>query len=199
MAGKCNFSFKHYEECVEMISKSDTNIELIHDVDHTIDNLVEFAKIEQKYNLNSTFFIRVHAKNYNAFSEKSKQAIRQIKQTNSNAKIGLHFEPKFYKQENQKLAIQAEVGLLKLNYQIDISSISIHEPARFGMITEDQVLDGLTLYGYGSEYYKEKKYISDSGGRWREGCMCQHIDKHQNLIILTHPIWWYNKTSGENY
>ncbi|MDH3361889.1 MAG: hypothetical protein OEL51_06010, partial [Nitrosopumilus sp.] len=43
------------------------------------------------------------------------------------------------------------------------------------------------------EILKQTKYISDSGRYWREGCMCKHINKHEKLQILTHPIWWVNK------
>ncbi|MDH3361128.1 MAG: hypothetical protein OEL51_02070, partial [Nitrosopumilus sp.] len=42
------------------------------------------------------------------------------------------------------------------------------------------------------EILKQTKYISDSGRYWREGCMCKHINKHEKLQILTHPIWWVN-------
>ena len=37
---------------------------------------------------------------------------------------------------------------------------------------------------------KSVKYISDSVQNWRNGCMCNHIDKRKKLIVLTHPIWW---------
>ena len=50
------------------------------------------------------------------------------------------------------------------------------------------------------------KYISDSGivplsgqGRWREGCMCKHINKHNKMQVLIHPIFWYKENNLENY
>ena len=44
------------------------------------------------------------------------------------------------------------------------------------------------------------KYISDSGARWREGDMFEWLQKNTpKLYVLTHPVWWYDKTTLENY
>jgi len=196
MENKCNFSFKHYIECLRMIASSKVEIELIHDIDHLTSNIEEFLKIEDSFDLQSTSFIRLHAKNYNPLSFEN---ITRFSKLFKNSKIGLHFEPSFYKKEQISAAIQKEREILELSYTRSINALSIHEPARFGSIDCAQIPNSMKYYCHDSNYYQDKKYISDSGGRWREGCMCQHIGKHEKMIVLTHPLWWYNETSAENY
>jgi hypothetical protein len=112
--------------------------------------------------------------------------------------IGLHFEPSFYKKEEIRDAIVAESQALSKLLGVSVLSFSIHEPARFGSIEPDMIPEHLRYYCWNAPYYEGKKYLSDSGVRWREGCMCEHFHR-ENLIILTHPDHWYQETSAENY
>ena len=41
-----------------------------------------------------------------------------------------------------------------------------------------------------SKIVQTTTFLSDSLQNWRNGCMCNHIDKRKKLIVLTHPIWW---------
>lgn len=189
----------HYIECLDLIKKSPPSIkiELIHDLDHPESNIPQIASLETSREIKATYFIRLHAKNYNALSLSNIQAYRNL--SDQGHRLGLHFEPSFYEKNEVIEAISKESQLLEFTIGRPIKSVSIHEPARFGSIDQYSIPSNLKYYCYDSKYYQNKKYISDSGGRWREGCMCQHIGKHSEMIILTHPIWWYEKTSAENY
>jgi hypothetical protein len=121
--------------------------------------------------------------------------------------IGLHFEPDMYGAD-WPTGLEREVELLRAALpEIDIARVSQHEPTRSKIKLAEQGLPAelvvsltdITLYGFGSAHYAGAKYISDSGARWREGCMCEHIGKHQKLIVLTHPEWWFGNHIGEGY
>ena len=43
---------------------------------------------------------------------------------------------------------------------------------------------------YSKEFFVERKYLSDSGQFWREGCLCQNLNKYERLQVLIHPMWW---------
>jgi hypothetical protein len=184
---------------MDLIYKKNQNtIEIIHDLDHQEDNIKQICDIEYYRGISSSYFVRLHAKNYNPFSLKNIDVYKYLISKGHN--IGLHFEPNFYTSDATiKEGLIKEIDFLGHMLGLPINRISVHEPARFGSINESIIPKNITYYCYNSSYYKGKKYISDSSASWREGCMCNHITENNNLIILTHPIWWYNFSSAENY
>jgi hypothetical protein len=194
---ECNFSLKHYEECMQLISLASNTCEILHDLDHPEDNILEIAELERIHQISAKYFIRIHAKNYNPFSLKNLQIYRKLVEMGH--ELGLHFEPGFYSENSITEAITKEAEALQFIVGVPIKYLSIHEPARFGSVNQASIPNSLLYYCWNSTYYTDKKYISDSSARWREGCMCEHIGKHEKLIILTHPIWWFKETSAENY
>jgi len=193
----CDFSFRHYRECLEMISQSHSQVEMIHDIDIAPDNLTTMASMEKEYSIQATYFIRLHSRTYNPFALPYLRLFQETAQKFGH-KLGLHFEPKFYEGRNIREAITREAEALSFGLNQPISAMSIHEPARFGSINPEDLPSGMTYYCWNAPYYSGKKYISDSSVRWREGCMCQNLH-HENLIILTHLDHWYVETSSENY
>lgn len=183
--------------CSLLHHQGTSNIELVHDIDCPEENLIQMATIEASWHLSSKYFIRIHAKHYNPFSLKNIQTYKKL--VGLGHELGLHFEPNLHEKDKIKETIEKQAMFLSFMLGVPIKYVSLHEPARFGTIDSSFVPDGLTLYCYNSDYYKDKKYISDSGGRWREGCMCNHLNKHKKIIILTHPWWWFENTSAENY
>lgn len=194
---KCDFSFRHYEECLQRISLEGHSVELIHDIDDQLDNSHRFAEIEKKYGISAKYFIRLHGKLYNPLTLKNIKAMKDL--LVQGHELGLHFEPSFYSKEEIDNAIKIELSMLGLAVAGPINLLSIHEPARFGSIDPSSVPVDVKYYCWDSEHYKSKKYISDSGGRWREDCMCKHLGRHSEMIILTHPMWWFDQYSAENY
>lgn len=61
----------------------------------------------------------------------------------------------------------------------------------------------LSLHDYGFEYeayhIEYNKYLTDSGGKWKNGSITDPIDfirqckAGDRLVILTHPLWWGRK------
>ncbi|MFY8001148.1 MAG: hypothetical protein ACOVSW_21330 [Candidatus Kapaibacteriota bacterium] len=193
----CDFSFRHYAECAERIGASDRDIEMIHDIDFEPNNVLAMAEIEHRYGISATYFVRLHARTYNPFALPHLPVFQSLTEEYGH-KIGLHFEPFFYAPSQIREAITQESSMLGFALGFEVNAISIHEPARFGSISPEDIPIGMKYYCWDAPYYEGKKYISDSGSRWREGCMCGHLHR-EKLIILTHPDSWYHQTSAENY
>ena len=173
-----------------------------HDIDMSLDQALEIAKTENDVGISSCFFIRLHAKFYNALSVDSKKKMNIMEDMGH--RIGLHFEEDFYDTCDIFDAMAMEKSLLDsfLNYKID--SIAPHEPSRTGRMTFDtQQLSnvGIKYQAYDKLLFSRFKYISDSSCRWRDGSFEEHINdrKTPKIYLLTHPIWWYYKTPIEVY
>lgn len=205
----CNYTFKHYAQIVALAKKQgyaflcmkdydatkEKVIYMRHDIDVGVRNALEVAKLEKGLGIRSTYFVRLHA-DYNPFSFENFQRIKKI--SDMGHEIGLHFFPGFATafKGDMKRVFDAEVKLLSEALGKPIHGYAFHEPERTkpGAITTE-------LYdAYDPKFVKDIKYISDSGGKWREGCACEAIKSgYKKLCILTHPMWWYSKVPIEGY
>jgi hypothetical protein len=212
-----NFTFLHYENTLKLaldkgynflkceqykhIPKIDKLIIMRHDVDFSLKNALKFAQIENNLGIQSTYFIRLHAKQYNPLGYENFQIINQIKELNH--EISLHHEPDFAYQFDDPIEYtKNEIHSFNSLFNISISGISTHEPSRRGIMVNETNLTQFPIEyeSYSPIFTKQMKYISDSGCRWREGDMREWIEKHhRKLYINTHPFWWFEKTPLENY
>ena len=212
---KDDFTLDNYRRCIEHgINKGycfitiedyfnkniplDKNcIILRHDIDTQLDVAVEMAKIENCYNIRSTYFIRLHSHNYNPFCVKDLRKILSIK--NMGHEIGFHYESDFYFIINKGVSesLRREVEILNYLLDVDIKTVCPHEPTRTGQF----YIEGLEFnQSYDSAILKDFKYISDSSCRWRDGSFYENLEEnHSRLYVLTHPYWWYKETPIENY
>lgn len=206
---KCDFSLKHYENTLRLAKnkgyifvlmrdydKYINNKKMIflrHDVDSKVSNTINFAEIEHKLGIKATYFFRVHGR-YNLFSLENYKIIKQILRLGH--EIGLHFEGGFANifNETERTMFKKSMNILKIIVGKNISGYTSHQPVKNGKIEfQSGYYDG-----YNKRFVKDIKYISDSGGRWREGCMCDFIKNNvPKLCILTHSFWGYKKTSLE--
>jgi len=214
-----DFTFKHYREslqlakdkgynflkCCEHTKKviGKKNIVLRHDVDFTLENAVNMCDIESDLGIQSTYFIRLHAKNYHPFTLDNVGRLKYI--LSKGHEIGLHFEPDFYKHFDYEPLEQfsKEVRILEDMLGINIVGAATHEPSRCGYLITDENINNLPIdyEAYGRSLMDSYKYISDSGARWREGTMYEFINNDwvDDLYVNTHPLWWFEKTPLENY
>lgn len=209
----CNFTFKHYEEICNIIAKSQYKVRffnncssdfkniliLRHDVDQSLEQSLKIAKIENKYNIKSTFFIWLRSSFYNIFEKKYLDIIYGI--ISLGHQIGLHFDESVYKIENGKELnkfIEKEINLIKTYFDINIYAVSMHRPPKWILDNDIQLKNYVNVYS--KIYFKEFKYISDSRRQWKEGCICKKINtnKYNKLHILIHPFWWVDKDISFN-
>ena len=205
----CEYSLNHYFSVLKSIKdnytfgtigdfkklmKKKKFIILRHDVDFSLDYALEMAKKEAKNGIKSTYFVLLHSPFYNPFDKKNISNIKDIAKLGH--EIGLHYDSSFFPKSSKKETelIKKEIRLLEDISGKKIISVAQHIPSETRKIYADLKKAGLTS-AQSPEMLKSLKYISDSGHYWREGCMCQHVNKYDRLQILTHPIWW---VSGHN-
>ena len=202
MISKCNFSFKHYIETLNLakgkysigpikdfpkFKKKEKFIILRHDVDISLDSALNMARIEYEYGFHSSYFILFRSPYYNPLSEINISEIKEISMLGH--EIGLHYDSRFSKNKTDLMKqIQLESTALEIIIDKKITSICQHGVSiGSGMNARS---DSNFLDAMAPDILKLVKYISDSVQNWRSGCMCNHVGNENKLKILTHPIWW---------
>jgi hypothetical protein len=172
-----------------------------HDIDLSVDNALNFARIEAELGIRATYFVRVHARHYNPFEYHTYRKLREIEVLGH--EIGLHYEPGFADAVGEEPAamVRREKTILEALFDHPIVSAAAHLPAKSGRtVTESNLATfGLHYEAYTPRFLEGFKYLSDSNGRWREGCLCGHLGQHDRLCVLIHPYWWFEKSPVENY
>ena len=203
---KCEFSLQHYLNVLNSVkknysigtvgeyqnlSKKKKFIILRHDVDFSLDYALEMAKKETQENIRSTYFILLHSFFYNPFDEKNTSNIKKISKLGH--EIGLHYDSSFFPKSSKKeiKLIKKEINMLEEITGKKVVSVAQHIPSETRKIYANLKKQNL-ISALSPKMLKSVKYISDSGHYWRVGCLCQHVNKHDRLQILTHPIWWVN-------
>lgn len=178
--------------CTDNLAGKD--LQLIHDVDFDPRLSLNLAKIESDVGAISTYFFRLRAVHYNLFSADTSSIIDQLIMMGHN--VGLHYEnSKYNKTSEQDIVNSIDVMSKMMNH--DVEFFNVHEPTRTGLDLRHFLPNKNRCYN--SSFFDKYKYISDSGGRWREGCFSNFVNKHDKMLVLTHPLWWYENYPGENY
>jgi hypothetical protein len=203
-----SFTLQHYEDTLKDFLKygyeldnsclknsSSKDLQLVHDIDFDPELTVKIAKIEKEVGAKSTFFFRLKAANYNLLSIKNVKIVHDLIKMGHN--VGLHYEQsnKLINSFEEDISFNLNVASNLLGTKISL--FNAHEPSRTGIKISDILPYNNRCYN--SEFFKDYKYLSDSGGRWREGCFSEHLNSHKKILVLTHPIWWYEQHPGENY
>lgn len=208
---KCEFSLAHYKECIELardkgytikpvkdydenktvwgyvgtetienLRKKQKVILMRHDIDFSLEYAYELANFEYDLGVKSSYYVYLHSPTYNALSPKSMGMIKAMK--GMGHEIGAHIDSRY--------SLSCESNIISDIIDQELYSYSQHLPG----LTKKQDYQGLL-----NSNDLDFKYISDSGRYWREGCMCNWIDKKDKLHILLHPEWWVkDSTSRED-
>jgi len=210
------FTFAHYREILEKALdlgyvfntfdgyeevSAPRLILLRHDIDLSLDNCLRLARIEHELGVQSTFFVRVHARLYNPFEFQSYKKLREIESLGH--EMALHYEPGFALavDEDEELMVRREKTILESVLNHPVVSASAHLPGKTGSTICDANKESFSIKydAYSPRFIKDFKYLSDSNGRWREGCLCQHLGSFDRLCVLTHGWWWFETSPVENY
>lgn len=196
----CDFTFRHYKEIIEAAKANNftfsfftglsrtKRIYLRHDVDVSLKNALEIAKIEKEKDVCSTFFIRLHASFYNPIHFESLKIIKQIKDLGH--QLGLHYDKKIDKSFDLEQDIKAEYDYLNEHIPIE-KVVSFHKPDKDVLNLELREF----INAYSPYFFNKIDYISDSNRELKKGCIKQYIKNcFNNIQVLIHPIWWYEKT-----
>jgi len=147
----CGFTHAHYKACIQYAldggyrflrmkdavnGPDDEKIILMrHDEDLSLPAAYNLAKIEGDLGIKTTYFFRLHAKNYNLLSQESYTIVHKIIEMGH--EIGIHYElhthPVLLPREKE--IFENSKSLLDSLFDTEITGMSYHEPTRF--INED--------------------------------------------------------------
>jgi len=184
----CEFTYTHYIETVNELIIN-TKLVLRHDVDFSLEKATGFAKLEYDNGIKSWYFIQFDSLYYSPLTETNMRRLLSIKSYGH--RIGLHYSPLGNTSTNIAKLIHNKREILETIIDYPVTMMARHK-VEMGEPIDEAILIALKFIGLKdiNKYLHDYKYISDSAQYWREGCMCNHIDKHEQLMILTHPIWW---------
>ena len=186
-------SFPNYDE------EAERTVIMRHDVDYTLNGVLDMAQIEHDLGITTSYLFRVHAHEYNVFTPHVYALIQHLRSLGHD--IGLHFEAcSVGRALNITPAelLQKEKAILELVFDAPVLTASEHRDVSHDVHKTPAFRSSHNVYDYGFRYYameekytKQMKYLSDSNGFWREGDLLEHLDAHDHIQVLTHPDWWF--------
>lgn len=188
LLAKEKFQFEFYSD--EELHKN--SILWRHDVDHSLEEALNLAKIEFDLGIKSTFFILLHSEFYSPLEKRSSEIIFEI--LSLGHKLGLHFDTHYYSIDSEdelSRRLAFEKYLLEQIFNTSIVVFSFHNTTEFTMSCKAWKYGGL-INTYANFFQLNASYCSDSNGYWRFRRMWDFLnDKHEKPIqVLTHPEWW---------
>jgi hypothetical protein len=191
----CDFSLHHYVETVSEYKKAgykliqvkdihnlnddDKYLLIRHDVDLSLKAAVALAVQEYINDIQSSYYILLYSPIYNALAPDNIAHIKQIAKYDH--QIGLHVDSRY---ETSWTSISNSMLVLGDIVGTKINSFVQHFINETPEVSFPAFTDGLRdvrKAGF--------KYLSESSMNWREGCFCEHVDKHKRLTVAIHPEW----------
>lgn len=212
--GPCTFRYEHFAAILDQARdagyritsfrdydpRAQRSLILRHDVDWTTDGVLDLARREHKRGATATFFVRVHAREYNPFEHRTYIILREVLALGH--ELGLHFECIDFPQltgEAEVAVFRREKAVLETVFGVPIETASQHRDICcygnpdyhyfFDRHTKEEV--GLLRYAHDPAYMRGFKYLSDSNSVWKEGCLCEHLGRHRRIQALLHVDWWF--------
>jgi hypothetical protein len=147
-----------------------------HDIDYDCELAFKMAEVEHSHGVKSTYFFMLSNPFYNIFSEKNKKYINKIKAFGHN--ISVHYDFKVGD-------LKKEIDIFESFFDTKINIISIHRP-------DLTSLNGIDIeHTYLPKYFKDIKYFSDSGGKFKYGhpMNSEEFKYGKSIQLLIHPVW----------
>lgn len=171
---------------------------LRHDIDFAPERALDIACVEKAVGVKSTYFLLLTTDFYNVFSLQSQRTIDEL--LLQGHEIGLHFDEMHYpesvgnRDEIWERIIE-EADILGRAIGVPIRVVSMHRPSR-KILEADLEIPGLVNV-YGSMFFKDIKYLSDSRRRWREPAeKIIRSGQYDRLQILVHPFSYTSKETS---
>lgn len=179
------------------LATEESFILLRHDVDMSVHEALDLARIENKLGIKATYFLLFHSDFYNLLEKEIVDLVREI--IDLGHEIGLHFDSHFYeidKEEQLEEYLIFEKNILEKVFGQKLNVFSFHNTNEFVLSCKKESYGGM-VNTYAA-FYQDKNqiaYCSDSFGYWRFERLKELIQerKHKKLQVLTHPEWWTNK------
>ena len=169
-------------------SSQHKQIILRHDIDFSLGDALEMARVESEVYISATYFFLLGSQFYNLFSKAGKNTLLSIIELGH--EIGLHFDASIYDESEMPSKILYERGILQDQAETPVKTFSFHRGALSHLGTDSGYfgIDG----AYDKKFFKDIGYCSDSEGRWRYHHPLAHpcVQEKKSFQLLIHPIWW---------
>jgi hypothetical protein len=159
-----------------------------HDIDLSPQRAHALARIEAEGNIRATYFVRVRSPFYNVFERPITALLKEIARDHQ---MGLHVEPVSASYDDVYGAVEQDRQLLEEAIERPVQTVSFHNPTVMGLLKYDMPKVSGLVNAISKRFISEYKYVSDSGGSWREP-IHELLDPrvHPRLHVATHPEWW---------
>lgn len=202
LLGDVKFTYDWYEKFLDHLlsegcdfrtfrqQPADGSLHLRHDVDLSLTDALQMAKIEAERGVQSTYCILLSSPLYNPLDGKNAVTIREIEALGH--EIGLHFNTHNYwrpsespRRETIETRVRDERRALEI-VTADLSpAVSFHRPIPWVLGREFETFQNT----YGPAYFTDIEYFADSNQRWRaDPPIVSEIPSPVQL--LTHPGLW---------
>lgn len=164
---------------------------LRHDVDLSLSDARQMARLEANLGVKSTYFVRVRAAGYNPFAHENHAVLDEIRRLGH--EIGLHSEANL---ESTKTAahqlLVREKCILESILNYPVAGVALHLPKRGIPLFADVPASsfGFDYEAYGDEIMGGFRFISDSNRKWGKGSPVELLGTEQRIYLLVHPFWW---------
>jgi glycosyltransferase involved in cell wall biosynthesis len=160
---------------------------LRHDIDISIKDALEMAKIEKSMNIKSTYFVLFSCKFYNLFEPENMAILREISEMGH--EIGLHYHLTAYARYNQapQKTLQLEANLLEQFLGKKVDSI-----ARHGLWARDPFALSRQFINANQPYYRADLFVHESNRAWvtLENLSILLNTPLKRVQLLVHPENW---------
>ncbi len=167
---------------------SNNTLLIRHDVDFSVDFAYQLALCECELGIRSTYFFMLTSNMYNLISLENQKLVKDIIKLGH--KVSIHFDPTAH-EELEKF--ENEKKLFESIFDVKVDIVSIHRPGPF-LDNNNVSLCGIPQT-YSDAYFRNMKYLSDSGGRDIIPLIAEYLDGDRNrgLHLLIHPVWWVGR------
>lgn len=188
-AKQCGYAFIGYEEA----EHSPRFVIMRHDVDVDLNYARELALLESRHRVKSTYFLMLRNPLYNLLAPQASKCLCNI--LDCGHQVGLHFDVSAHPELDLPgllKSISQELSLLKQLAGVSQVSrcVTFHKPSQH--ILSAEIATDEFFSGYNRSFFRDIRYIADSGGDWREESILELVRKAQSPKIQfnSHPVWW---------
>lgn len=183
---------------------------LRHDIEFSVERAYAMSLVESEMGVSSTYFVQIANNAYNAFSQKNRELVADMR--NRGHHIGLHYH-RCGKTDHDEILddIKLQLRVLSEMYGFEIDRFAMHRPARESNYNDMHVDE--IINAYSKEFFTlidkidedtklDVKYIADSQHRWNYGYPdSDTIADNKKIQLLIHPDFWseYGYDARDNF
>ena len=170
-----------------------SNVYIRHDVDLSLSDALEFAKIESDIGVQSNFFFQLNAETYNIWKKENLKILADI--SAKGHLIGLHVDELVFGHDEEK--IKSTIDWFSHNIFPISHVFSFHRPSQRAIDTSFKNI----VSCYSEDVFNYDSYCSDAA---RNTAFFEKLDlliksKVPLIQFLTHPGWWVESSDEDIY